>query len=149
MWSDVVLQIETLHLLRLLFWGAASTVAGTGVLVVALTQSRASAVIRRFALVCALFGGLELILGAIGYHQLALRDLSGATRFERLAWMQLGFFLGLIAVGASMFIVSRSVASVNKSPDAALPWMGAGIAFALHGVALATLELLLLATLSR
>jgi hypothetical protein len=150
MWSDVVLQIERVHLLRLLFWGGASTVAGTGLLVIAYTQGHASAVIRRFALVCALFGGWELILGAVDYHELALRDLSGATRLERLAWMELGLFLGMIGVGATMAIVARAVGPrVTDSAESALPWMGAGIAVVLHGAALATLELLLLAALSR
>jgi hypothetical protein len=63
--------------------------------------------------------------------------------------MQLGLYLGLTAVGATMASVARNVASRAARPDAALPWMGAGIAVALHGLALATLELLLLAGLSR
>jgi hypothetical protein len=150
MWADVVLQIERVHLLRLLFWGAASTVAGTGVLVLALTQARASVMIRRFALVCAALGATELICGAVGYPHLALRDLAGATRLERLAWMQLGLYLGLVAVGGTMSAVARRVASRSaKSLEVALPWIGAGIAVALHGLALATLEMLLLAALSR
>ena len=149
MWSDVVLQIERVHLLRLLFWGAASTVGGTGLLVLSLAQPRASAMIRRFGLMCVVLGAAELIFGAIGYHRLALRDLAGATRLERLAWMQLGMYLGLIAVGAAMSMVARSTAlRASRSTEAALPSVGAGVAVALHGLALSTLELLLLAALS-
>lgn len=147
-WSDVILQIERLYTLRLLFWGASSTVVGTGLLVLSLTQG-GSTMIRRFAVVCAVFGACELILAAIGYRHLALRDLAGATRLERLAWMQLGLYLGLVAVGAVTCVVARSVASrAGASTDVALPSIGTGIAVALHGLALATLELILLAGVS-
>lgn len=150
MWSDVVLQIERLFFLRLLFWAAVSIISGTGLLVLSLAWGRGSSLIRRFAVVCALFGTVELILGVIGYRRLGLLDLTGATRLERLAWLQLGLYLGLAAVGLTMWLVSRSVASrARGSSDAPLPAIGGGIATLLHGLALATLELLLLAALSR
>ena len=106
--------------------------------------------IRRFAVVCALLGTLELIAGASGYRRLALRDLAAATRLERFAWLQLGLYIGLVAVGATICALGRTVgtrAAANR--DLVLPMMGSGIAVALHGLALATLELLLLAALSR
>ena len=106
--------------------------------------------IRRFAIVCALFGAVELIAGVIGYHRLALRDLAAATRLERFAWLQLGLYVGLVAVGATICGLGRMLSSrAAVSRDVSLPVMGSGIAVALHGLALATLELLLLAALSR
>jgi hypothetical protein len=150
MWSDVILSVERLHLLRLLLWAGSSTVAGTGLFVLSLTQRRGSELIRRFAVTCAVLGTIELVAGVLGYQRLGPRDLSGATRLERLAWLQLGLYLGLAAVGLTMWVVARSVSSRSGGPvDAALPSVGAGIAVALHGLALATLELLLLAAISR
>jgi hypothetical protein len=150
MWSDVVLQVERLHLLRLLLWAGSSTVVGTGLLVLSLWRGRGSELLRRFALVCALFGAIELIASVLAYWRLGLRDLAGATRLERLAWLQLGLYLGVAAVGVTMSTVGRSVAPRSVgSTDAALPAIGGGIAVALHGLALATLELLLLAAISR
>jgi hypothetical protein len=150
MWSDVVLQIERLHVLRLLFWAAASVVAGTALLVMSVAQGRGSTLIRHFAGVCAALGAAELILGAIEYQRLALRDLAGATRLERVAWLQVGLYLGMAAVGLTMWVISRRVASrAHSPPEATLPTVGGGIAVALHGLALATLQLLLVAAISR
>lgn len=150
MWSDVVLGVERLHFLRLIFWGAAATVAGTALLVLSMSQPRASAMIGRFAFTCTVLGAAELIFGLIGYHNLGLRNLAGATRLERLAWLQLGLYLGLTAVGATTAFVARSVAPRAASEtDAALPAIGTGVAVALHGLALSTLELLLIAAISR
>lgn len=150
MWSDVVLGIERLHLLRWLFWGVISTLGGTGLYVLAVTRTRGSPLIRRFASVCAALGAVELIIGAIEYHRLALRDLAGASRLERLAWLQLGLYLGVVAVGVTTWVVSKMVTSrAGSSAEAALPAVGAGLAIALHGFALATLELLLLSAISR
>jgi hypothetical protein len=150
MWSDVVFQIERVHLLRLLLWAAMSTVAGTALLVLSVALGRGSAMLRRFASVCTLFGAVELLASIAAYRRLGLRDLAGATRLERLAWLQLGLFIGLAAVGVTTWAVGRSVCSRAGAPrEMALPSVGGGVAIALHGVALATLELLLLAALSR
>jgi hypothetical protein len=150
MWADVVLEIERLYLLRLLFWAATSTVAGTALLVLTMALGRGSMMIRRFAVVCALLGGVELIAGVIEYRRLGLRDLAAATRLERFAWLQLGLYVGLVAVGATICALGRMVSfRAAASRDVALGVMGSGIAVALHGLALVTLELLLLAALSR
>ena len=149
-WADVVLQIERLYLLRLLFWAATSTVAGTALLVLTIALGRGSIMIRRFAIACALFGVLELIAGVIGYRRLALRDLAAATRLERFAWLQLGLYVGLIAVGVTICALGRMLSCrTTAGRDVSLRVIGTGIAVALHGLALATLELLLLAALSR
>src|SRR5439155_424684 len=95
-WHDhTLLRAEQLHLLRLLSWGALSVVSGTALLVFALIRGRGSALIKRFAVVCGTLGAIELAAGMIGYHALAPRDISRATRLEHLAWLELGLFLGL------------------------------------------------------
>lgn len=150
MWSDIILHGERLYVLRLLLWAAISTIAGTGLSILSVAYSRGSAMIRRFAFVCAVLGTMELMLGAVEYQGLALRDLGGATRLERLAWFQAGLYLGMAAAGITMSGVARTVASrTGSAPEIALPSIGAGIAVALHGLALGTLELLLLAAIAR
>ena len=147
MWSDVLQHAERLHLLRLGLWGALSTLAGTAVLA---TGGQRSPFLRRFGAVCGLLGLVELVSALVAYRGVPLRNISGATRLDRLAWLQLGLFLGLTAVGVTLALSARAMetreqASTNRS----LPAIGAGVATALHGVALATLQLLLISEISR
>lgn len=134
-------------MLRLCVWGALSTLAGTAVLVIG---RQGSPFLRRFGWVCGLFGMVELLIALIAYRGVALRDISGATRLDRLAWFQLGLFLGLTAVGVTLGVASRVMkVRAAASTDASLPALGAGVAIALHGIALATLQLLLISDISR
>jgi Na+-transporting NADH:ubiquinone oxidoreductase subunit NqrE len=149
-WSDALQHAERLHLLRLCLWGALSTLAGTALLVIGYVRAGGSALIRRFASVCASFGAVELFAAAIACRAVPIRDIAGATRLDRGAWLQLGLFLGLIGIGVTLVLAwhvkkSRSSEAVESS----LPTLGAGVAVALHGLALATLELLLIADISR
>lgn len=150
MWADALQHAERLHLLRLCLWGALSTVAGTALLIVGYVQAERSVLIRRFAFVCASLGAVELIAAAIAYRAVPLRDIAGATRLDRVGWLELGLFLGLVGIGVTMMLASR----VKKSKSSELSrtqlaMLGAGVAVALHGLAVATLVLLLLADISR
>ncbi|HEX4468880.1 MAG TPA: hypothetical protein VH080_05060 [Gemmatimonadaceae bacterium] len=147
MWSDVLQHAERLHVLRLCLWGALSTLAGTTVLVIG---RRRSAFLRGFGWVCGLFGLLELLIASAAYRAIPLRDITGATRLDRGAWLQLGLFLGLMAVGVTIAVSPRVMKMrADPSPDTLLPAVGAGMAITLHGLALATLQLLLIADISR
>ena len=135
--------------MRLCAWGALATVAGTALLVVAVARQR-SVLLRRFGWLCGMMGLLELIVGAVAYRGVPLRDISGATRLDRMAWLQLGLFLGLIAVGVTFVLSSRVMRMLaSSSADRSLAAAGAGVAIALHGFALVTLELLLISDISR
>jgi hypothetical protein len=149
-WSDALQHAERLHWLRLCLWGALSTVAGTALLVVGYGRAERSAFIRRFALVCASFGAVELFAAASTYRAVPLRDIAGATRLDRMAWLQLGLFIGLVGAGVTLVLASRVKKSTSsESLERPLPPLGAGVAVALYGLALATLELLLIADISR
>jgi hypothetical protein len=149
-WSDIVQHAEQLHFLRLCFWGALSTLAGTLVVLVTITRQGGSNLLRGFGTICAVFGAIELILGALDYRHVALRDISGATRLDRLAWLQLGLYLGVAGVGATLAASThRWRRRAGSHVQDALPTMGAGLAILLHGIALATLELFLIADISR
>jgi hypothetical protein len=147
MWSDVLQQAERLHWLRLGLWGSLSTLGGTIVLAIG---RRRSDFLRRFGWVCGLFGVVELLTAVTAYRGIPLRDISGATRLDRLSWLQLGLFLGLTAVGVTLAASSRGMKSREyPAIDTSLPMIGAGVAIALHGLALATLQLQLITQISR
>jgi hypothetical protein len=148
-WSDVLQHAERLHLLRLCLWGAIATVASTGVLIIAQAR-QGSALLRRFAWVCGLLGLVELLVASVDYRSVPLRDISGATRLDRLAWLQLGLYFGLLAVGVTIVASSRVLKMrTADAGDRSLQAEGAGVAIALHGLALVTLELLLIGDISR
>ena len=150
MWSDVLQHAERLHFLRLCLWGALSTFAGTGLLVIGHVRAGRSTLISRFAWVCGSLGAVELLIAAIAYRSVRLRDIAGATRLDRLAWFQLGLYLGLAGVGLTLALASRVMTLRSGEPgERSLAALGAGVAMALHGLALATLELLLIADVSR
>jgi hypothetical protein len=125
-------------------------VVGT-LLVVISTVGRANTpLLRRFGLLCALLGAIELIVGAVGYRNVALRDVSGAARLDRLAWLQLGLYLGVAGVGATLAVTTHRWSRRADLPvQKALPILGAGLAILLHGLGLATLALFLIADISR
>jgi Na+-transporting NADH:ubiquinone oxidoreductase subunit NqrE len=93
---------------------------------------------------------LELLIASAAYRAVPLRDITGVTRLDRGAWLQLGLFLGLMAVGVTIAVSPRVMKlRADPSPDTLLPAVGAGMAITLHGLALATLQLLLIADISR
>lgn len=150
MWSDIIQRAEQLHFLRLALWGGLSTLAGTLVVVISAVWRGNSPLLRRFGVLCALLGAVELILGVVSYHRVSLRDVAGATRLDRLAWLQLGLYLGVAGVGATLALSTQRWSRRGSIPvQHALPMLGAGLAILLHGIGLATLELFLIADISR
>lgn len=150
MWSDFVQHAEQLHYLRLAVWGALSTLAGTLLLVVAHVRGSGTALIRQFGTICGVCGAIELLVALISYRAVNLRDLSAATRLDRLAWLQLGLYVGLAGIGVAGALASFAVRLPSEeSKERTLALIGAGAAIALQGIALATLELLLIASISR
>ena len=165
MWSDVVYRAEQLHLLRVLFWGALSVLSGTALLLLVVVRLRSSSLVRQFAIQCLAWGSLELVLAGWAYRGLSLRDVAGSARLERAAWLALGLYAGVVAVGVTIgFAAARlnwrgrstvgadgpGSASERTIPSGyALSGIGTGIGIALQGLALAVLQLLFVAALSR
>lgn len=119
-------------------------------MVVSIARQGSSGLLRGFGSICALLGVVELILGAFNYRHVSLRDISGATRLDRLAWLQLGLYLGVAGVGATLAVSThRWSRRADSHVQEALPTMGAGLAILLHGIGIATLELFLIADISR
>ncbi len=88
MWSDTLLAAERAHLTRLLAWGAGSVVAGS--LVLLLARRGRSPLLLHFAIQTLVWGVIDLAIALVARRGLAQRDVSGATRLDRLIWFNNG-----------------------------------------------------------
>jgi uncharacterized protein DUF6992 len=139
--SDTLLQLERAHLLHLGIWGAASVLAGTGVLAV-LTAARArSPLLAHFAVQIAAWGAAELALAAWGWHVLGPSDLAGAVRLDRLLWFGAGLDVGVAAVGLTLVAAGWRL-GVRLGP------VGAGLGIVVQAAALFALDARMLALLA-
>lgn len=142
MWADTLLASERAHLLHLLVWGAASIVAGTALLAWLLARQRESDLLRHFAIQVAAWGAVDLALVAIGWGSLALRDVAGATRLDRMLWLNIGLDAGYVMVGLALGVAGWRL-------DRRLGLVGAGLGVVVQGSALALLDLILATHISR
>jgi len=142
MWADTLLAAEGAHLLRLLLWGAASLLVGTALLAWLRLGARRSALLEQFAIQTAAWGAAEVALAALARISLGLRDLAGATRLDRLLWLNLGLDAGYVMLGLALAIAGWRLA---RHPG----YMGAGIAIIVQGSALALLDLTFAVQISR
>jgi hypothetical protein len=142
MWADTLEALERAHLLRLLVWGAASVLAGTALLAWLRVGSRQSALLKHFAIMSAAWGALALATGLVLWSQLSVRDVAGATRLDRLLWLNIGLDAGYVLVGVTLVMMGWNVGR-------RFGLVGAGIAVVVQGFALALLDLVLAAQISR
>ena len=142
MYGDTLQLFERTHLLRLLVWGAASVLAGTALLAWLRVISRESALLKHFAIMSAAWGVLDLVVGLILSTQLTIRDVAGATRLDRLLWLNIGLDAGYVLVGLTLVAIGWKIGR-------RLGLVGAGIAVVVQGFALALLDLVLAAQISR
>ncbi|HET9010406.1 MAG TPA: hypothetical protein VFN38_01260 [Gemmatimonadaceae bacterium] len=142
MWADTLLSAERAHLLRLLVWAGGSLLAGTALLAWLQIGRRRSALLEHFALQTAGWGAAELAFGAVARASLAPRDLAGATRLDRLLWLNIGLDGGYVLVGLTLAVIGWTLRR-------RLGLIGAGLAIVLQGVALMLLDLLLAGQISR
>lgn len=117
MWSDTLLALERAHLLRLLFWGGTSIVAGTGLLAWLTIWRSNSALLRNFSIQTSLWGLVNLAIAGRGLFRVADRDLGAATQLDRMLWLSTGLDTGLILVGITLaatgWIVGRRLGAVG------------------------------------
>jgi hypothetical protein len=142
MWADTLLAAERAHLLRLALWGAANLLVGTALVAMLRVGRPRSSLIKHFGIQTAAWGAVELTVALLSLRSLALRDLSGATRLDRMLWMNIGLGVGYVLVGATLVTVGWRVV---RRPG----MVGAGVAVALQGIALVVLDLLLAGQISR
>jgi hypothetical protein len=142
MWADTLLAAERAHLLRLLAWGAASVFVGTALLAWLRVGARRSSLLEQFALQTAGWGAAEVALATLARTSLAVRDLAGATRLDRLLWLNLGLDAGYLMLGITLALVGWRLARH-------VGFVGAGIAIVVQGGALALLDLAFALQISR
>jgi len=142
MWADTLLLAEGAHLLRLLAWGAASLLVGSSLLAWLRTGARRSTLLEQFAIQTAGWGATEIALAAVARTSLRIRDLAGATRLDRLLWLNIGLDAGYMMFGLALAIVGWRLAR-------RLGHVGAGIAIVVQGGALILLDLAFAIQISR
>ena len=142
MWADTLLAVERTHLLRLALWAAASLLTGTALVALVHIRRPRSSLLKHFGIQTGLWGAVELSAALLLLHSLALRDLAGATRLDRMLWMNIGLDVGYVLVGITLVVIGwRAVRRLGL--------VGAGIAIILQGVALAVIDLLFAGQISR
>lgn len=141
MWADALLALERTHLLRLTLWGGASVLVGTLLLALLALRKQSSPLLQHFAIQTAAWGAVDLAIAAWARTGLALRDLDGATRLVNILWLNVGLDVGYAGVGLTL-----ALAAWRLGPR----WgaVGAGIGVIVQGLALALLDLVLLAEIA-
>ena len=142
MWSDTLLAAERAHLVRLIAWGAASVVAGTALLLLATVRRGPSPLLGNFAVQCAAWGAIDLAIAFAAWRGLAVRDLAGATKLDRLLWLNTGLDVGYVAVGVALAVVGWQLGR-------RLGLVGAGLGVVVQGLALLVLDAHFIGVLNR
>ena len=142
MWSDTLLAAERSHLIRLVIWAVTSATIGTALLTLITLRRTAAPIVQWFATQALVWGMVELGLVLLSWRQLGMRDVSAATRLDRLTWLFAGLDVGIVGVGVTVAITAwlhgRRLGAV-----------GAGLGVVVQGLGLLVLHLTFAAALSR
>ena len=142
MWSDTLLAAERSHLIRLALWAVTSTVLGTGIVATITVRRIGAPILLWFGIQSLAWGLVELVLVTIGFQQLTMRDVSGATRLDRLTWFIAGVDVGIVAAGVA-------VISVAWLLGRRLTAIGAGLGIVVQGLGLLVMNLTFASLLAR
>jgi hypothetical protein len=142
MWADTLEAAERAHLLRLVAWGGASLLVGTTLIVFLRVGRQRSSLLDQFGIQNAAWGTVEVLVAGLGLRSLSIRDLASATRLDRLVWFSIGLEAGAVLVGITLMLAGWRVA---RRPGL----VGAGLGVIVQGAALAVLDLVLAAQISR
>jgi hypothetical protein len=142
MWADTLEAAERAHLLRLVVWGGASLLVGTTLIVFLRVGRQRSSLLDQFGIQNAAWGTVEVLVAGLGLRSLSIRDLASATRLDRLVWFSIGLEAGAVLVGITLVLAGWRVA---RRPGL----VGAGLGVIVQGAALAVLDLVLAAQISR
>ena len=128
MWADTLLAAERAHLIRLDLWGGASLLVGTALLGLMRMRGHRSALLDHFGIQIAAWGAVELALALPGLHRLELRDLAGATRLDRMLWLNIGLDVGYVMVGLTLLVLGWRMARRwgSSAPGLAVDRAGLG-----------------------
>lgn len=141
-WSDTLLQVEQLHIIKILIWGALSVGVGTAILALLKFRSQESKLLRHFAIQTLAWGLVDMAIAVWAQRGAHLRDLAGAIALDRFVWLNVGLDAGYVAVGVTLAIIGWKL-------DRRLGLVGAGSGVIVQGCALALLDLQLAAAIVR
>lgn len=116
--------------------------AGTALLGLMRVRDHRSVLLDHFGIQIAAWGVVELVLALRSLHRLELRDLAGATRLDRMLWLNIGLDVGYVMVGLMLLVLGWRLAR-------RMGLIGAGLAVIVQGLALAVLDLVLASQISR
>jgi hypothetical protein len=142
MWSDTLLAAERSHLVRLVLWAATSAVVGTGIIATLTLRRMTGPILLWFGIQSLAWGLAELVLAAIAFQALAMRDVSGATRLDRLTWFMAGLDVGIVATGVV-------VVAIGWMYGRRLGAVGAGLGIVVQGLGLLLMNLTFASLLAR
>ena len=134
MWSDTLLAAERVHLIRIVIWAVASAVLGTTAVMIIAGRRISAPVVLWFAIQTLGWGSVELILAAARWSALSMRDVSGATRLDRLTWFAIGIDVGMIAVGVTTALMAWRFTRNLRA-------FGGGLGVVVQGLGLLVLDL--------
>jgi hypothetical protein len=99
MWADTLQTLEQQHYLRLVFWGGASALIGTLILLAFRLWRIKAPLASHFAAQCAVWGAAALFWGGYAYRNVPLRDYDAAASLARFLWLAMALEAGAIIVG--------------------------------------------------
>ena len=142
MWSDTLLAAERIHLIRIVTWAVTSAVLGTTVVVIIAWRRMSAPVALWLAIQTLVWGSVELIIATARWSALSMRDVSGATRLDRLTWFAIGIDVGIIAAGATAALMAWWVMRNLRA-------LGGGLGVVVQGLGLLVLDLRFASILAR
>jgi len=142
MWSDTLLAAERSHLIRIVIWAVTSAVVGTAFVTIVSVRRANAPIVVWFAIQTLVWGSVELIIAAARWSALGMRDVSAATRLDRLTWLAIGVDVGIIAAGVT-------AASMAWRLTRNLRAFGGGLGVVVQGLGLLVLDLTFAVILAR
>jgi hypothetical protein len=141
-WADTLLDVERLHVLKLLVWGALSVGVGTALIALIRVRRIDSPLLRHFAIQSAAWGAVDIAIAIWAKQELHLRDLASAVALDRFVWLNVGLDAGYVAVGATLALIGWNLGR-------RLGLVGSGLGVIVQGCALVLLDLQLAAAIVR
>jgi hypothetical protein len=142
MWSDTLLAAERSHLIRIAIWAFTSAAAGTAFVTVIAVRRVNAPIVLWFAIQTLVWGSLELIVTAARWSVLSMRDVSGATRLDRLTWFAIGVDVGIIGAGMTAALLAWRFTRNLRA-------FGGGLGVVVQGLGLLVLDLTFASILAR
>jgi hypothetical protein len=113
------------------------------VVVAVIAARRAHApIVSHFAMQTLAWGIIELAVVAAMWRGLTMRDVSGATRLDRLTWFNAGLDLGIVGIGIGL-------ALAGWMAGRQLRLIGSGLGVVVQGLALLVINLTFTSALAR